>query len=159
MLSLRWPLVAFALASLAACDLPDYAQAPERGYLGSIEIDGPDVGRNHYGSSDSRDQCSTDPNGATRLSFVVASRFVQVGRWRKTETQRGEVVVSAPGTEPRYEVDLPWSHMIFDAKTCTETKTAASIGPQNISAGVARINCTDPERGDLLKINVSYQGC
>jgi hypothetical protein len=127
--------------------------------LGSIEIDGPDVGRNQYGSADSRNRCSTDPDGATRLSFIVASRTVPHGRWRKTETERGEVVVSAPGAEPRYEVDLPWSHMIFDAKTCTETKTAASTGPQNISAGIAQIKCTDPERGDLLKIDVSYQGC
>ncbi|MEO7110768.1 MAG: hypothetical protein ABI183_10045 [Polyangiaceae bacterium] len=148
-----------ALLSLAACDLPDYQRRPEHGYLGSIDIDGPDVGKNHYGSDDSRNQCATDPNGETRFYFAVASRSVQVGKFRKTETQSGSVAVSAVGAEPRYEVDLPWSHMLFDAKTCSLNKIAASAGPQNIAAGIAQITCTDPERGDELKIDVSYQGC
>ena len=159
MLTLRSIATLSSLLTLAACDLPDYARAPEHGYLGSIEIDGPDVGKNQYGSPSSRNQCATDPNGDTRFYFTVASRSVQYGKWHRTETQSGSVAVSAVGAAPHYEVDLPWSHLQFDAKTCSLTKTDASIGPQSIAAGIAQISCTDPERGDDLKINVSYQGC
>jgi hypothetical protein len=159
MLRLEILRLGIAVSLLAACDATDYVQRPEPGYLGSIDIDGPDVGKNHYGDAALRDSCSIDPNGATRLTFVVAKRSVQFGRWHQYEYQRGSVAVSAPNDEPRYEVDLPWSHLTFDAAMCTKTETGKSAGPQNIGAGMAKIECTDPERGDTLKVNVNYQGC
>jgi hypothetical protein len=159
MLTTRALSMLILFSPLTACGLPEYAQGPERGYVGSIEMDGPDVGQNHYGDTVERTACSTDPNGATRLSFIVASRTVQFGRWRRTETQRGGIVVSAPNSEPHYEVDLPWSHMLFDAAMCSHSENAASVGPQGIAAGIVQLSCRDPERGDVLKVNVSYQGC
>jgi hypothetical protein len=147
-----WLPLALAFA-LTACGY-EAPPTPPAGYVGSIDMDGRDLGKNHYGDPQSRGQCAIEPNGSTRLSFVVGSRLAGGGKFRFRQTQTGSIVLPAPGAEPRYEVDLPWSHLLFDASECNKTEVQA-----NASGGEAKIDCRDASRGDVLTVDVDYQGC
>jgi hypothetical protein len=95
--------------------------------------------------------CGDD--GSTTLIFAIGSRICAVGKGRWTDYQMGSVRIRPP---PAVAVDLelPGIHVSFRPDQCSP-----GTAPQTPSRGSTRVECTDPEHGNSLKVDVVLSGC
>jgi hypothetical protein len=124
--------------------------AARAGYRGSIDLDGGDFGPHRFSYQAAFGEVGATLGSCSWSDEDTLSLHVNVARDARS-VQDGYVRIT-PGRG--VEVQLPWSRVFLGSADCTTL--AVEREPDR---GTVHIDCKEPRRGDLVKVDAEFRGC